>query len=621
MEPQHFDALLERLRHAARRRPGVFRLKTALLAALGYAYILAILSLILLAGFILPLFLLVPALILVYLILRALWVRVYPPPGLALDRPDAARLYRELDALRAKLYIPAFDCIQLDGSFNAAVNQIPRLGILGWNRSYLTIGLPLLLGLSPQQFRCVLAHEMCHLFGGHSRFGTWLYRAGESWNRLMQGFEARDSRADALFRAFFRWYVPRLNAHTLALAQVNELDCDRFAADLMGSRDKADALIWVRLKGRYYDTVFWDEIWKTCESSPEPPANSFSTLREAIRVHPEGEIAVKWLDEALVEVVPAEEVHPSLSDRLKSLGEAPRVPPPLEETAAEFFLRDHLDRYLENFSADWREKATPNWTERHDHIHKARQRLAALHQKSADTLSPQEAWEAAHLTEDLHGSARALPLYRQMTGHDEFGPHARFAVGRILLEEHPSEAIPLIEQAMDAHFEYILDGCGRIYQRLLAAGNRQEAQKYFTRARRHQEVLSLAERERTRIGPRDRFLSHDVPPEDVETIVRCVSAIPELSRAWLVRKEVKHLPQRPCHILAVIWRFTILFPNELALLSRIATELAQLPSALYIFSVQSDHRLRNRIQSVPRAEIYRRPWFASLRKRASQETV
>jgi len=71
--------------------------------------------------------------------------------------------------------------------FNAAVVQIPRLGLLGWYRNTLLIGLPLMKALTRQQLAAVLAHEFGHLAGGHGRLGNWVYRLRFGWARLAQG--------------------------------------------------------------------------------------------------------------------------------------------------------------------------------------------------------------------------------------------------------------------------------------------------------------------------------------------------------------------------------------------------------------------------------------------------
>src|SRR5262249_15618506 len=161
---EQFDTLVQRLEEYARKRPAQYRVRVGLLAAMGYAYIVLVLAL---------LFALLGALVvagshsearylvgklgwivlsLAVIVLRALWVRFPAPRGLELRRDQAPALFRMLDELWSSLRAPRFHHVQLIEEFNAAVVQVPRLGLLGWQRNYLLLGLPLMQALSPEQF-------------------------------------------------------------------------------------------------------------------------------------------------------------------------------------------------------------------------------------------------------------------------------------------------------------------------------------------------------------------------------------------------------------------------------------------------------------------------------------
>ena len=55
--------------------------------------------------------------------------------------------------------------------FNAGVREVPRLGLLGWPRTYLEIGLPLSMAVAQEEIRAILAHEFAHLSARHGRSG------------------------------------------------------------------------------------------------------------------------------------------------------------------------------------------------------------------------------------------------------------------------------------------------------------------------------------------------------------------------------------------------------------------------------------------------------------------
>src|SRR6516225_1867399 len=124
-----------------------------------------------------------------WVVAGAMWVRLDPPKGRPIANSDAPELFALIDKLRRALGAPRFHHVLITEDFNAAVVQFPRLGLLGWYRNTLLIGLPLMKALTRQQLAAVLAHEFGHLAGGHGRLGNWIYRLRFGWARLAQALQ------------------------------------------------------------------------------------------------------------------------------------------------------------------------------------------------------------------------------------------------------------------------------------------------------------------------------------------------------------------------------------------------------------------------------------------------
>ena len=88
-------------------------------------------------------------------ILRALWVKAAPPKGIAVTRAEAPNCSPMLDKVRAKVGGPKAHTVLIAAEFNAAIVQRPRLGVFGWHRNYVVIGLPLLRALSRDEVMAV----------------------------------------------------------------------------------------------------------------------------------------------------------------------------------------------------------------------------------------------------------------------------------------------------------------------------------------------------------------------------------------------------------------------------------------------------------------------------------
>ena len=188
-EPTPLRSLVRRLEQEAAANPAGYRRKLGALAVLGYGYVAATLIL-LIGGAALILWMGATVshamlllgkvgwafLVLIYVVLRAMWVRLEPPQGRVLTSSECPELFRLIEEVRLKVQAPGVDSVLLTSDFNAAIVQHPRFGAFGGTRNYLMLGLPLMQSLSPEEFQAVMAHEFGHLSGAHGRFGAWIYR-------------------------------------------------------------------------------------------------------------------------------------------------------------------------------------------------------------------------------------------------------------------------------------------------------------------------------------------------------------------------------------------------------------------------------------------------------------
>lgn len=331
MTLDRYADLTARLEREAREDPRWYRFRVACLVGVAYFYIglIVVLALGLLAGAVWILSHLrmnfriarvaIPVVfgLLVFCggVLRALWVVIPEPRGRELKREEALPLFQEIDRLCGLLKTPRFDKVMISPQFNAGVAQVPRLGLFGWNRNILMVGVPLMLVLSPDQFRAVLAHEMGHIAGDDSKFQHKVYRLNDTWRMLYDGLAEDNAAANILFVPFFEWYIPYFFAYTLALRRVDEYAADKAAARAMGAEKIADALINLALFPR---RMMAQEKGEPTDSAAQ----------------------AQWLAEAMKETDDLRDEHPCLQNRLRGIGQLHRgiVPPAEEQSAAEKFF-------------------------------------------------------------------------------------------------------------------------------------------------------------------------------------------------------------------------------------------------------------------------------------------
>lgn len=636
MTREEFDALVQRLEVEAKADPKKYQRRVGQLAVLGYAYIFAVLALligvlallVLLAvrfrahavtaklGFVL--------LALIAAVLRSLWVRIEAPEGIELTPQQAGPLFAAVEEIGQKLQARRPDHILLTDDFNAAAAQRPRLGVFGWHKHYLILGLPFLQAMPPDYVRAVIAHEFGHLSQNHARFSGWIYRVRASWSRLLDSLE-QQGRGSFLFSKFFEWYAPFFAAYSFVLARADEYVADRCAAEVVGARTAADALVQTNLAGAFLSEKFWPDVYRQAAEQAAPPAAVFGQSAQLLRLTPPAEQTAKWFDHALKQKSDSTDTHPSLTERLAALGQEARLPAANDSgsdrhnngtqadeiSAAAYFLGDSLPALEAELSRAWEQSVSEAWVERHRELQEARERLRALEDKAGhETLSSEELWQRAEWTEEIKDEETALPLYRESaTAQPEHAP-SHFAVGRILLAREDETGMAHIERAMELEPQAVLPGCELIYNFLTNAGRDDEARLYYKRATEQAELLEKAGEERSRLGVKDKYAAHGLPEEKVAALREQLARHEEIGEAYLVRKEVQHFADKPLYVLGITAsRRWYQFENEEHQAQVVARfmESLEFEADCYVLPLSSTNaRLKKIMRKIPGAKIWSR---------------
>ena len=178
---EQLTKLLEKIEKLFNKQTDSYKFRVAILAVLGYSYIILSFCLILLILCVLRKVIISTSsanmasninwlTFLVSLsVLRLFIINIPKPKGIELKRQKAPNLFNLIDELTLTLNIPNFQPVILDDQVNAGVLQRPKFGFFGPSENYLILGLPLMQALSLEQFKAVVAHELAHLSGNHSR--------------------------------------------------------------------------------------------------------------------------------------------------------------------------------------------------------------------------------------------------------------------------------------------------------------------------------------------------------------------------------------------------------------------------------------------------------------------
>ena len=284
MTEDKFDQMVSDLEAKYRNRHGALVRRAVVFAVLGYAGLaLALLLSAAICAAMIGLILLkpsfvtikvgllvgVPAGLVTLAVLKGVWVRLNAPEGLPVTRQDSPKLFAMIDEISHQAGGVNFQQVLLTDDLNAAVVQVPRLGVFGWYKTYLLLGLPLMDAMSPDEFKAVVAHEFAHLSHQDGRLGSWIYRLRSSWVRVMASLAEKG--APRPMMAFVDWFWPRFNASAFVLSRSQEYQADAFAAKVTSPQASARGLQRLAVESRRLSDYFWDNVGRETSNRPTPP--------------------------------------------------------------------------------------------------------------------------------------------------------------------------------------------------------------------------------------------------------------------------------------------------------------------------------------------------------------
>ncbi len=570
MDHAHFRRLVADYEHASRHEPRRFALVTAAFAAFGYAAILGTLAL---AAFALQwgvarlisgrvnlglLFLVVGCASLLWSLLRALWSRQRTPEGIVVTHKEAPRLFELIEKVRRKCGAPRLDVVLLDGDLNAAIVQQPRLGLLGWHRNHLILGLPTLMALDVKQLAAVIAHEFGHLQGAHGKLGAWVYRTRRSWWLLA---ESRDRArlgawwADAALGLFFRHFFPRFNARAFVLSRQQEYEADRVAHHVAGAQASAASLISMSVQARFLSERFWPDVYAAAAQSATPQVEPYRLMHKRLRGALKHDDAPLWLRDALKSLPDVADTHPSLRERLDFAKQQAQPPVAVPLCAAEALLRDAYPSWLRRLDERWKSDVAERWSELHRHHQAQRQLVQELEaERGQNKLGADDHLLWARATRQLNGpKAEELVLRRMLEDHPGHA-QARFELGITLIDDSDAtaqaEGAALLRALAEAPGHALAAASARRYERWLEAQERfVELKPWRERLRKLEAQAEAAWEALHDFDDNPHFDAPAFSKRVLNPVIDMLRRESAVGRAFLVEKPARAAPG---------WRFCVL---------------------------------------------------------------
>lgn len=595
-ERKKFQQHIERLDELCKTRPKVYFARLIGLAALGYAYIWLVLSVLAGLCFLLLILLIklpflalklgLPLLILIGVIMRSFWIKGTPPPeGYYLKKHEHPQVFTIVEEIRQAIKAPRVDAIVVIPDFNAAIMQRPRLGLLGWYQNYLLLGMPLMQAFPLDQLKAVLAHEMGHLAESHGANYAWIYRVRGVWTQLMDNLHGDQLLATVLFGKFFDWYAPYFDASSFALARMQEYHADACAIDLVGREASAAMLVGTSVKGQFIERKYWQDLWNDTKHLNSPHERPFTDIPEKMQEGITIDQANAWLDMAFKQKTNYLNTHPCLKERLRAVLDVPSeeaiawAQANLERMlkvsvpASQSLFGDQLPAVLRELDKNWCTLFGPAWEEQHKQYEEYRKQLSELEEKSAQEgkLNDDDLVTLAALKARVESFAAAAPLFSQALEQAPDHPLLQYSYGQWLMEEENAEGVKHLERAMELDGSIAIDCCTAIYSFLQERGQDEEADRFLDKAKDCFERWALSQQERSNVFEADTYSEHGVEDEPLAKLIVCLESHEKVAKAYLVRKDCKYFPEKPFYVIVLDFKFAMGKPSD----QQVITEISQ----------------------------------------------
>lgn len=561
MTNEEFELLVRKLEIKAEKNPGNYRFKVLLLTVLGYGYILFFLSLVLFLLTISVLYIadghftfgslkvLFITGALSFFIIKALYLKMPLPEGYYVKENEAPELEKTISDISNQLKTPKIHAIVLDDDYNAAVLQHHKFGLFGPKKNILLIGIPLMSGLTREQFISVLAHELAHISHSDTSFGAMIYRVRMTWAQLMNSLEKNEQFGTFLFRKFIKWYYPRYSAHTFVMARQQEYAADAASAKVTSPETVRDTLCAISIGAQYYYENYYDELFEEGSKTnvvPQPYSQFFDKSRKL-----DPFVAETFLKNEMEMESGILDTHPCLADRLKAVGMKSGIPKNEESAVDHFFANPNS--ILQQFNQSWLERNEEKWKEEITSYNEAKYRLQEL--ENGKELDLHSKFEKAILTRNLVGFEPAAALLEEIIAEypDEQIAPAYLTLGNIYLymEGAAQKGEDFVRKAAKIDWELKEETLESLCKYYYYIGQMEAFEETSAQLEAWPNTIKQFEEEFQSLSLDDHYVPHNQAPEEVAAIVDELSRHNEIVEAYLVRKVVEFIPERKVYALAL----------------------------------------------------------------------
>jgi hypothetical protein len=386
----------------------------------------------------------------------------------------------------------------------------------------------------------------------------------------------------AAWQAFFRHYVPMLEAFQAVLGQISQFEADHMAAVISNPRLAARSLLQLEVSARFLRQMGWKGIYDPNNVERAPAlAELLGQLQTHFRTGPPPEFASRALTAMLQYRGLVGEKVPCLSNRLHALGfQAPsenaaewatqefEVPHALAVSAADHYLKDAQIAMAEVIN-DWCHRLEPDFR---DHVREVKRQRAIedeLRQSLADGPLKESEALALALAVGWRSDEEAIALLRELVERAPQYGLARHYLARILLRHENAEAMATADTLLEEDDSLALITCRMLINYAAQTGRAEEWQRYRGRLKEIERNQMRATAERNNFRPGDPLLPLELSDAELAPLRSLFAEYPNLDKVYIVRRVVTYDAHAPHFVVGLVvitkwWGLNTWSESELA---------------------------------------------------------
>lgn len=533
---------------------------------------------------------------------KAIFTRLPEPEGITLDSREYPQIYNFINDIRTKAKCPRINKIKIDFNFNAYIAEIPRIGIIGWHRRYLVVGLPLMFALSSQELAAVIAHECGHLSKAHGKNGVKIYRAKTLWERVSEELKKADKDRVFFIRIFIHRYVVALNDMFFQISKLQEYEADKTAVSVAGKEAFASSLIKSDLYDTYLSTGFWAEMRKLNMDCEKVPGDIYFWLEKACLERLPAEFYKPFVENLLKYRSLPSATHPSYIERLEAAGANIPVIEALQENSIMSMFNEKSDAVIRICNMAWTDKAGERWSEYYKNMKKAQDRFNSLDSAYKEKkLDLNETLERAELIERIQGVDNATLAIREAKHAFPDSNEIDYNLGRLLLYKDEKDGLDLLKEVIDRDFQFIPACSYELVNYFCKNDDRDTAAEYYHLAVNVMETNEEVKREREKIRLSDDFIPHDLSYNTISNIIDSLIKFKTIKKAYVVIKHTEISNQFPVYVIGVRYKFFTSFRWKKVQDKLLKSNL--MPWEHWILNLGKNRELEYRFDMIPGSRI------------------